>query len=118
MPESLVIPKDITNNPAWNAAVVRAVGWVADTLGRWDATKRLAWGVGGDPRKPVFTLRMAGEGEAITGEFDWPTLTDQKGFKDRVYKMWVDLVSQVIHTQVEELKQMRDEWRKEAVVGA
>jgi len=109
---------EIENNPEWSSAVHRANAWVHEALGRWAGGKVFEWAVRTGPRgEPLFDLCISAEGGAAADRFDRFEIANESIIRNRVGKLWGDLLNQVTHTQVEDLKRMRDEWKKEAAVG-
>ena len=53
----------------------------------------------------------------VSDQFDEFEINNEKLFKERANRMWGELLDQVIHSQVEGLKHLREEWKKEAAVG-
>lgn len=118
MIQSMLIPKEITDRPEWLNAVTRAGEWIVQVLGKWESNKHFSWVTHPGPgQNPVFELRVEAEGGSVSGRFTWFELNDEKTFKDRVTQLWGNLIDQVMHSQVEDLKRLRDEWKQEAAVA-
>lgn len=119
MLQSVLVPKEIVDNPAWLNAVTRAGEWVSETLGQWAVNKHFAWRViEPSGKEPLFDFRIESEGSTVAQRFDWFDVNNEREFKRRIREMWGDLTDQTIHSIVVNLKQLREEWTREDALAA
>jgi len=114
---SYVAP-EITENPEMRSAVWQADGWVRETLGRWAGSKFIQWRAAPADGGTAFDLRMTDADHSVSCRFDRFEIGNEKLVTRVVLDAWGKLVDQVVHSVVEDVKRLRDEWRKEDALAA
>lgn len=118
MLEVTKLPNEITSNPSWNNSVARADEWIRDVLRRWAADKNFTWRVNtSQSDSPRFDLLIESEGAAVSDQFNWFDLNNEKEFKSRILELWGKLSDQTLRDELEQMRKRHAEWRKEATVG-
>lgn len=103
------VAAEITANPEWRAAVLKADARVRKMLDRWAATKSLAWKVVDAGDRPRFELEMTEEDRSVSCRFDLAELGHERTLSQRSRDAWGRLTDQGIRSTIDGIKRLGEE---------
>ncbi len=108
---------EVADNPPLRALAERADRWVRETLGRWAGSKVIRWRTPAADSGAVLELYILDQTDTETIRFTRTEIQNERLVKRTVNDAWGRLIDRAIQTQVEGIRRLGEELRREVAVG-